>query len=52
MWNDADKAQRLMTERNTLADQISRVRLLETQVQDTYDMIELAEAEGDADLLA
>lgn len=52
LWNDADKAQRLMTERNTLADQISRVRLLETQVQDTYDMIELAEAEGDADLLA
>lgn len=52
LWNDADKAQRLMTERNTLADQISRIRLLETQVQDTYDMIELAEAEGDADLLA
>lgn len=51
LWNDADKAQRLMTERNTLAEQIARVRALETQVQDTYDMIELAEAEGEADLL-
>ena len=51
LWNDAEKATRLMGERNTLAAQIAHVRDLEQQVRDGYALIELAEAENDAALL-
>ncbi len=39
-----------MTERNTLVAALDRVRDLERQINDTYEMIELAEAEGESDL--
>ena len=41
-----------MSERNTLADALADVRTLESRVADTYDLIELAEAENDAALLS
>ena len=41
-----------MRERTLLANQIEGVEALETNVRDTSELIELAEAEGDADLVA
>ena len=51
LWNDPDKAQRLMSERNTLSASITRVTELETQICNTYEMIEMAESENEPDLL-
>ena len=52
LWADADKAQKLMTERNTLSSSINQITELETQVNNTYDMIGMAEAENESELLA
>ncbi len=48
LWNDGDKAQKLMRERTQLDGQISGCRRLETEMGDLLELIELAEAEGDA----
>ncbi|WP_376087386.1 peptide chain release factor 2 [Roseomonas sp. CCTCC AB2023176] len=48
LWNDAAAAQKLMRERTRLADQVEGVRKLERDVADALDLVELAEAEGDA----
>ncbi|MFT8368485.1 peptide chain release factor 2 [Acetobacter papayae] len=52
LWNDAEAAQKLMRERTLLANQIEGVLQLETNVSDTCELVELAEMEGDADLVA
>lgn len=52
MWNDSDAAQKLMRERTLLAGQVEGVQKLETSVQDACELVELAEAEGDADIVA
>jgi peptide chain release factor 2 len=49
LWNNADLAQKLMRERGRLADMIDGVRKLEQSVTDALELVELAEAEGDAD---
>jgi peptide chain release factor 2 len=48
LWNKADEAQAVMRERNRLAAQIEGVQKLEKDVADAAELIELAEAEGDA----
>ncbi|NKC34438.1 peptide chain release factor 2 [Falsiroseomonas selenitidurans] len=48
LWAKADAAQALMRERNRLAAQIEGVQKLERDVADALELIELAEAEGDA----
>ncbi|MGK7864056.1 peptide chain release factor 2 [Falsiroseomonas sp. E2-1-a4] len=48
LWAKADAAQALMRERNRLAAQIEGVQALERNVADALELIELAEAEGDA----
>jgi peptide chain release factor 2 len=50
LWNDGDKAQKLMRERTQLDSQISTCRRLETEMADLIELIEMAEAEGDADV--
>ena len=52
LWNDAERAQKLMSERTGLTNQIKTITDLCAAVSDGYDMIELAEAEGDENLLA
>ncbi|MBQ4472000.1 MAG: peptide chain release factor 2 [Alphaproteobacteria bacterium] len=52
LWNDAERAQKLMSERTGLSNQIKKITDLCAAVADGYDMIELAEAEGDEALLA
>lgn len=51
LWNDAGKAQSLMKERQSLETSISSINSLEADLNDTADLIELAEMEGDAAVL-
>ncbi|MBX9593966.1 MAG: peptide chain release factor 2 [Roseomonas sp.] len=48
LWTKADAAQALMRERNRLAAQIEGVQKLERDVADALELVEMAEAEGDA----
>ncbi|MGE3929843.1 MAG: peptide chain release factor 2 [Hyphomonadaceae bacterium] len=50
-WNDPEKAQKLMRERNKLAAGIEGVQALERELKDTVELAELAEAEGDQSML-
>jgi len=52
LWNDATAAQALMRERNRLAGLIDGLRGMEAQADDAADLIALAEAEGDAAMVA
>jgi peptide chain release factor 2 len=47
LWDNPEAAQALMREREQLKTTIDRFASLENQVQDTVDLIELGEAEGD-----
>ena len=52
LWDNPERAQKLMTERNTLAEAVARVKDLEKRFGDNYEMLELAEAENEPELLA
>jgi peptide chain release factor 2 len=52
LWANAAQAQELMRERNRLAGLIDGVRRLESEVSDTSELIAMAEAEGDAAMVA
>ncbi|MDN2579217.1 peptide chain release factor 2 [Aquibium sp. ELW1220] len=47
LWNDPQKAQDLMRERQSLEDQIAAIRRLSAQLDDGIGLIELGEEEGD-----
>jgi peptide chain release factor 2 len=46
-WNDSEKAQKLMRERNKLASAIEGIVALERDLKDTIELAEMADAEGD-----
>jgi peptide chain release factor 2 len=48
LWNDAEAAQAVMRERGRFATLIDSVLALERDTKDALELIELAEAEGDA----
>jgi peptide chain release factor 2 len=50
-WNDPQKAQKLMRERNKLAAGVENVRSLERDLMDNLELAEMAEAEGDTSLV-
>ncbi|NVN36669.1 peptide chain release factor 2 [Komagataeibacter swingsii] len=52
LWNDSEAAQKLMRERTLLANQIEGVQRLEADVNDTLELVELAEMEGDSAVVA
>ena len=52
LWQDQEKAQALMRERTRLDESIKSVTAVERELIDNLDMIEMAEAEGDADIVA
>ena len=52
LWDDASKAQKLMTEKNRLDGAIDTIRRFETELCDICDLIDLAESEEDKDVLA
>jgi peptide chain release factor 2 len=47
LWNDARAAQEVMRERRRLDEAIGATRAIEQELNDTIELIELAEAEGD-----
>jgi peptide chain release factor 2 len=47
LWNDAKQAQEVMRERRRLDEAIGATRAIERELDDTVELIEMAEAEGD-----
>ena len=52
LWNDPAKAQKLMRERQQLLDALSTYKLIESGLRDNVELIDLGEAEGDAEVVA
>jgi peptide chain release factor 2 len=52
LWNDPAKAQKLMRERQALLDAVSTYRMISSGLKDNVELIELGEAEGDAEIVA
>ncbi len=52
LWNDPTKAQNLMRERQALIDALSTYRMIESGLRDNVELIEMGEAEGDAEIVA
>ncbi|TKA95301.1 peptide chain release factor 2 [Cereibacter changlensis] len=52
LWSDPARAQKLMRERQGLMDQLSTYKLIDTGLRDNVELIELGEAEGDAEIIA
>jgi len=51
LWDDPKAAQDVMRERRRLEEAIDATRALERELADTSELIELAESEGDTDLV-
>jgi peptide chain release factor 2 len=47
LWNDAKAAQEVMRERRRLDEAVAATRAIETEMADTVELAEMAEAEGD-----
>jgi peptide chain release factor 2 len=52
LWNDAQEAQKLMRERQTLDDRTRFIKGLSQALDDNIELIELGEAEGDAGIVS
>ena len=52
LWNNPDHAQKVMRDRQKLADAIDGFRALETALTENAELIELGEAEGDEEIVA
>ena len=52
LWNDPQKAQKLMQERTSLEDSLTGIGKVERELEDQIGMIELGEAENDAGVVA
>ena len=52
LWDNPEAAQKLMRERQVLQDKIAGVAALERELNDNRELIEMGEAEGDADIVA
>ena len=50
LWNDPKAAQEVMRERRRLDDAISATRAIKSECDDTVELLELAEMEGDTEL--
>ncbi|RDE05388.1 peptide chain release factor 2 [Sphingomonas aracearum] len=50
LWNDPKAAQEVMRERRRLDEAITATRAIETELNDTVELIEMAEAEGDEEM--
>jgi len=51
LWNDPKAAQDVMRERRRLEEAIGATQKIETELQDTVELIEMAELEGDVGLV-
>ena len=50
LWNDPKAAQDVMRERRRLDEAITATRAIEAELSDTVELIEMADAEGDAEM--
>ena len=50
LWNDPKAAQEVMRERRRLDEAIGATRAIESELSDTVELIEMAEAEGDTEM--
>jgi peptide chain release factor 2 len=50
LWNDPKAAQEVMRERRRLDEAITATRAIERELADTVELIEMADAEGDAEM--
>ena len=51
LWNNAEDAQIVMRERGRVAGLVDGVRALERDTRDALELVEMAEAEGDAEMV-
>jgi len=51
LWNDPARAQKLMRERQALIDALGSYRMIDSGLRDHVGLIELGEAEGDAEIV-
>jgi len=51
LWNDPERAQKLMRDRQTLLDAIGSYKSIAQELEDNIELIELGEAEDDADVI-
>lgn len=51
LWDDPEKAQKLMRERQTLMDAVATAKSIAQEMQDNIDMIELGEMEDDQEVI-
>ncbi len=51
LWNDPGRAQKVMRDRQGLADALESYETMTRELQDQRDLIELGEAEGDAEVV-
>ncbi len=52
LWDDQDRAQKLMRDRQTLVDAMDRYSGMSQELEDNIELIELGEAEDDQDVVA
>lgn len=52
LWNDAEKAQKLLSEKNRLESGINYINELEQNLRDLTELCELADSENDENMLA
>jgi hypothetical protein len=52
LWNDPERAQKLMRERQLLVDQIGTYEAIKAGLNDNSELIELGEMEGDKEVVA
>ncbi len=52
LWDDPERAQKLMRDRQGLIDAVEGVAALDRDLSDNVELIELGEAEGDAEVVA
>ena len=51
LWNDPAKAQKLMRARQSLLDELSTFKLIDSGLRDNLELIAMGEAEGDAEIV-
>ncbi|MFT0860140.1 peptide chain release factor 2 [Ancylobacter sp. G4_0304] len=51
LWNDPERAQKLMQERGTLEDGLNSLERIERELNDNVELIELGEMEGDESIV-
>ena len=52
LWSDPSRAQKLMRDRQVLSDKVETYRRIDQDLKDSVELIELGEAEGDAEIVS